>query len=410
MTPAESRHSRWFIPALAAALYFSQGFPFGIVNEFLGIYLAVEHVSLAKIGFITGVGIAWTLKFLWSPLIDLIGTYRRWIAGSLAAIAGALLLLAVVPAAHWTLFVAAAAVIAFASATQDIAIDALTIRITPKDQLGPVNSARVAAYRVGMIAAGGGLAIAGSMLGWPAAFVIGALIAVAMIVLTTLIPANLEPSAATRHANPFAGVAAWLKRPGALLLLAVVLLYKTGDSAITPMTKPYWISHGFSASEVAGATSVLGPWFVIVGAIAGGAFVARFGLYWSLIWLGLTQNLSNVVYAVAASGAATRTSLYGVAAFESFTYGLGTAAYLAFLMSICDREHAATEYAMLTALLGVSRTAVTTFSGVAAERLGYAGYFWLTVALGIPGLLLVPLIRDRIRPTEAATVAEVLAD
>jgi len=409
MTPIASRHSRWFIPTLAAALYFSQGFPFGVINELLGIYLAVEHVSLAKIGFITGVGIAWTLKFLWSPLIDLFGTYRRWIAGSLAAIAGALLLMALVPTANWTAFVAAAAVIAFASATQDIAIDALTIRITPKEQLGPVNSARVAAYRVGMIAAGGGLAIAGSLLGWPAAFVIGALIAVVMIVLTTLIPANLEP-APSAHSNPFAGVVQWLKRPGALLLLAVVLLYKTGDSAITPMTKPYWISHGFSAAEVATATSVVGPWLVIIGAIAGGGFVARFGLYWALIWLGVTQNLSNVVYALAASGAATRGSLYGVAAFESFTYGLGSAAYLAFLMSICDREHAATEYAMLTALLGVSRTAVTTFSGMAAERLGYAGYFWLTVALGIPGLLLLPLIRERIRPAEAATVAEVLAD
>lgn len=394
-------------PAIAVLLYFSQGFPFGIVNILFGTYLRAENVSLDKIGYINAVGIAWTLKFLWAPAVDLVGTYRRWIAASLIAIASALAAIGIFGASNWTAFVVASTTLAFASATQDIAIDATTIRITPRTLLGPVNSVRVAAYRIAMMAAGGGLAIVGSTAGWPAAFFIAAGIAILLLVSLVAIP-HVERAEVAVRENPFKGLLHWLRRPRAYLLLVIVLLYKLGDSSLNPMIGPYWIDRGFTAAEVGTVTTVVGVWFVVAGAFVGGAVVSRMGMYRSLILLGVLQILSNVAYAVVAATDAPRAALYPTAMIESFTYGLGTAAFLAFLMSICDREHAATEYAMLSAVFALSRTLVSTISGVGAESLGYAGYFWLTVFLGIPALFIVPWVRDYLRDTEAPKVAEVL--
>jgi PAT family beta-lactamase induction signal transducer AmpG len=398
--------TRLLIPSLAGVLYFSEGFPFGIVNELFNLYLPAIGVPLERVGFINAVGFAWTLKFLWSPAIDLYGSYRKWIAGALAFITFALLSIAAAGAEHWTLFVAAAALLAVASATQDIAVDALIIRITPAELIGPVNSIRVTLYRIGMIVAGGGLAVVATKFGWRAAFLAAAMVAIAILVVTLFLP--IVERAAQAHQNPFRSLWQWLRRPRALLLLVVILLYKLGDSSLTPMIKPYWIRRGFSAAEVGMVTTTAGVTFIILGAIAGGAFIARYGIYRGLLWLGVTQVLSNVGYAVVASTGAPRAGLYTAAVIEAFTYGLGTSALLAFLMAICDRENAATEYAMLSALFAVSRTLAATVSGVAAKSMGFAPYFWLTVFLGIPGLLLLPAIREQLRPVEAPDVGAVL--
>src|SRR5688500_12729902 len=161
-TPARTRFT---IPALAAILYFSQGFPFGVVDRTLNLYLSVSNVPLSTIGLLSTIGVAWSLKLFWAPLVDAFGTYRAWIFGALIVLAFSLGTVAMVPAAS-TVFWIAAIVLALASATQDIAIDALTIRITPDNLLGLVNSARVTAYRVALIAAGGGVAILADRIGW----------------------------------------------------------------------------------------------------------------------------------------------------------------------------------------------------------------------------------------------------
>jgi PAT family beta-lactamase induction signal transducer AmpG len=154
---------------------------------------------------------------------------------------------------------------------------------------------------------------------------------------------------------------------------------------------------------------VIGISFLILGAIAGGVFLARFGIYAGLLWLGILQMLSNVGYALAAQTDASRPALYAVAIIENFTGGLGTAAFLAFLMSICDTQLAATQYALFTAVFGLSRSLIGTFSGLTAQRLGYTQYFWLTVALGVPGLLLLAALRGTITGPPPST-AELLAE
>jgi PAT family beta-lactamase induction signal transducer AmpG len=397
---------RWSIPALAACLYFSEGFPFGIVNETVNLYLSFAKVDLATVGFIGGVGIVWTLKFLWSPLIDLYGTYRLWILGALLAMSLTIAALGTVEAGSgpfWLVLI----VLVFASATHDIAADALLIRVTPDEELGLVNSTRVASYRAAMIVAGGGIALLADRIGWRNAFMAGACIPLAVFaVLATLrsVDERGAPREAQTTRSPFAALLDWLRRPGALALLAVILLYRMGDNAMMAMIRPYWVARGFSATEIGNVTTTLGMICTILGAVAGGAFVSKFGIYRSLVVLGLVQMLSNLAYAYVAMTEAGRPALYGAAVIETFCGGLGTAAFLSFLMFICDREHAATEYAMLSALFAIGRTVAVTVSGVLAQRMGFAAYYWLTAALALPGLALLPWIRARlsVSATDAA--------
>jgi len=395
-------NQRWTIPALACILYFSEGFPFGIVNETVNLYLAFAKIDLGTIGLIGSVGIIWTLKFFWSPLIDAFATYRAWMFGSLVVLALSLATLGLVPPAS-PVFWGALIVLVFASATQDIAIDALAIRITPSHLLGIVNSARVAAFRGAMIVAGGGVAMIADVIGWRSAFLIAALVPLIVLVLTAL-TAPAERGTGEKRENPLRGLMTWLSQPGALLLLAVILLYRLGDNALTPMIRPYWVSRGFSATEVGNVTTTLGMICTILGAIAGGAFVTRFGVYRGLFVLGVVQMLSNFTYAIVATTNGGRPALYGAAIVETFCGGLGTAAFLSFLMYICDRDNAATEYAMLSALFGVGRTFAFALSGYFAQDLGYAKYYWLTAALALPGLALLPAIRGRLSGN--ATAAE----
>ncbi|HUP45649.1 MAG TPA: MFS transporter [Thermoanaerobaculia bacterium] len=398
------RRARWFIPGLATGLYFSQGFPFGIANYALPVYLSVEGVSATGVGLLSTIGLAWTFKLFWAPAVDLFGTYRRWIMGSLAVLAASIAMLGIVPPAS-TGFWVAASILALASATQDIGIDAQTIRMTPRELLGPVNSARVTAFRVAIIAAGGGLALLSDFIGWRATFLAAAAIAIALIFFMLLIPH--EERALEHRENPFRGLWRWLARPRAMAFLAVIFLYRVGDSALTLMVPKFWAMRGFSAGEIGTVTTTLGMIFTIAGAIAGGWFVARYGIYAGLLWLGIAQMLSNVGYAAVAQYTAGRPAMYGVAIVESFCNGLGTAAFLSFLMFICDRDNAATEFAMLSAVFSLSRTVTGMFSGFGADALGWSTYFWLTVALGLPGLLLLPTIRSALAGArEAAPVLD----
>lgn len=386
-------NSRWRIPALVSILYFAQGFPFGIYDRTLNLYLSVEKVPLGTIGLVSSVGLAWTLKFLWAPLVDAFGSYRTWILGSLAVLCLSAAMFAATPAAS-TVFWIAAILLAVASATQDIAIDALTIRITPDKMIGIVNSVRVTAARVAFIAMGGGLAALSDRIGWDGAFLVAAAVSFVVLVLVAIfVPRGA--GGVERHENPVKALLVWLRRNGPALF-AVVLLYRLGDSALRPMIAPYWISRGFTATEVGNVTTTIGMICVILGAIGGGAFVSRYGIFKGLVWLGLVQMLSNLGYAWVATTGAGRPALYGAAIAESFCDGLGTAAFLSFLMFICERENAATEYAVLSATFALSRTILGSTSGYLTEAMGFAGYYWLTAALALPGLAILPLIRARV--------------
>lgn len=384
------------IPVAAGLLYFSQGLPYGVVTELAPIYLRTRGVSLAEIGLLSTAGLAWTLKFFWAPLVDRWGTYRRWIAWALVVLVLGFGALALETAAGSPAFWVAILILVLASATQDISIDAFTIAATPERLLGPINSIRLAAYRVAIIAGGGGLALVAARFGWRAAFGVAAIATLALLAATPLLPTEQRAPGGVRPAY-LASLRRSINRPNAARLFGIVLLYRAGDAALLPMIKTFWIDRGYSIAEVGTVTTVIGWSLTIAGAVVGGLFVSRYGIVKGLLWLGTLQMLSNAGYALVATLDGGRLAIYSAAVVENFTSGLGATAFLTFLMAMCDRENAATEYALLTAIFGLMRSVAGSLSGIGAERMGYAGYFWLTVAAGVPALVLVWMSRRSVR-------------
>ncbi len=387
--------------SIAAILYFSEGLPYGIVKEFVPLFLSVKHVDLTKIGLINAVGFAWTLKFLWSPFVDSVGTYKRWIAGAVLGIAIALGGMAWAAATPGPAFYALVALLALSSATQDIAVDAFTIRMTPTNLLGPINSIRVTAYRIALTAPGV-LAVVGQYAGWPHAFAVAAIIPIIVLWSVALQrdDGGLKPAAPQKR-NFIDAFRHWLLRPRAGVLLAIAFTYRLGELTIVAMIKPYWVHRGFKPAEIGTITSIVGVVVSIAGAILGGAILPKLGIYRGLLLLGIAQCASNIGYALVATFSAGRWAIYAAAIVENLGYGLGTAAFLAFLMAICDRERAATEYALLSAAYGFTGTIMASASGWLVKNMGYQGFFWLTVALGLPALLLIPAVRGEIAAQEA---------
>jgi len=250
----------------------------------------------------------------------------------------------------------------------------------------------VASYRVALLVGGGGLAALVDWAGWHAAFGAGAAVLAVILVLTLWLPDDRGER--TQKQNLLRDLAQWARRPKAGVLLAIVFLYRLGELAIVTMIKPYWIDRGYTPGEVGTITTTVGVIISVAGAITGGAIVARIGVWRALLWLGIAQTMSNLGYAIVATIDAGRWAIYAAAAVENFGFGLGTAAFLSFLMSLCDRERAATEYAMLTATFGLTRALIGPLSGWIAQNLGYATFFWSTVFFGIPALLLLPLVKN----------------
>jgi len=160
-----------------------------------------------------------------------------------------------------------------------------------------------------------------------------------------------------------------------------------------PMIKPFWVDRGLTPAEIGLISTTLGVVATVLGALAGGAWIARIGIFRGLWILGLFQALSNLGYAGVAQFQLSRGFLYSASVFESFTGGMGTAAFLSFLMNVCDKEHAAVQYALLSALFGFSRSVAGAFSGWGTEHLGYAAYFGLTFLLALPAYALLPFVR-----------------
>lgn len=376
-----------------AILYFAQGFPFGIVIDLLPVYFRVHGVSLAAIGLMSLLGLPWTLKVLWAPLVDRFGAHQRWMVCCLFLMAAILALLPATTGAApgplvWGLLFA----FTFASATQDIAIDAYTIGLLARGEEGVANGVRLAAYRVAIIVGGGLLVALAGPLGWTLVFQAGAVLLAGCAVLAARAPGLTTPPRPPGE-SWFRPLRNWLLRPGAPAVFLFVLGYKLGDASMAPMIKPFWVDHGFSPAEIGLVSTTLGIGASIAGALAGGLFTSRHGIMPALLILGALQAVSNLCYAGVALAGAGRPFLYATALFESFTGGLGTAAFLAFLMRICHKERAATEYALLSALFGLARSLAGAASGIGVSCLGYAAYFALTCAAALPALALLPLVR-----------------
>lgn len=389
--------------AWIAILYFAEGLPFGIAYDVWPVYLRVHGVSLREIGFMSLLSLPWTLKLLWAPAVDRWGFRQHWISAALASLGLATLLLPAFNAKNpgpmlWAVMLA----FTLASATQDIAIDAYAVDLAGPGEEGAINGVRVTAARLALLAGGGGLITAAGWLGFDQLF--AATSALFFLLAAAAWASPRIPLANNQRRSPIKPVLAWLLRPRMLPVLAFTLLFKLGDSTLGRMVKPFWVDRGYTLEEIGLISVTLGTVLTIAGALAGGWFVTRFGIFSGLLWLGLLQLVSNLGYVAVAALSLPRESIYLASAFESLTQGLGTAAFLSFLMSQCEKEHAATQYALLSATFALSRDLVGAFSGLGVEKLGYAAYFAATTALAVPGLLLLVPLR-RLVPRPAAPPA-----
>lgn len=442
-----------------ALLYFAEGFPFGIAYDVWPVYFREHGVSLAEIGLMSLLFLPYTLKPAWAPFVDRLGDRQTWIVAAELGLAGmTALLLGLDPTqAGWMLW---CVLLGFTlwSATQDIAIDAWAVDISSASDQGSINGMRVSAYRVALVAAGGVILVLADHIGWRLDWLLvcGLFLLLAVIAWKSPRVPREREAVARAEAGPrlrrwrlaliglalLVGAFAWLQgwtslwvvlsvlavglavasfldpallawvlRRDMILVVAFILLYKVGDSALGRMVKPFWVDHGMTASEIGVVSSTVGMILTIAGALTGGWFTDRKGIFRALLWFGIGQAISNFGYVAVAllhlpRGGASflglsfgpfQAAIYSASMIESFTQGLGTAAFLAFLMNQCDRRHAATQFAMLTAVMALSRDLAGALSGIGVEAIGYGGYFTLTALLALPALAMLPWVKGKIK-------------
>jgi len=371
---------------IVSLLYFAEGFPFGIIEQTFPVYFRIHGMSLVDVGLLSLLSLPYALKFLWAPAVDFLGMRRQWIAAAQFLMAAALVVLLMLnPSDPGLILCAAIASLAILSATQDIAVDAYTIEMLKASELGMANGFRQAAYRTAMIVSGGIFVALGGWIGWKITYLAASGVLVVCSIVSLRLPAVEVARPPFSLASLVAPVSDFLARPGVIQVAAFILLYKLGDMAMGPMVRPFWLERGLSTTEIGLITGTLGVIAAIAGGLAGGLFMARYGIFHGLWFLGLWQSLSNLCYAwVAASPEAGSMAIYFASAVESFCGGLGTSAFLAFLMSICRKELSATQYAILSALFRVTGISAGALSGLAANHIGYSLYFALTFVLSLP--------------------------
>lgn len=386
--------------AMVALLYASEGLPAGIFHELVQAWLIDQYdISESMLGIISLLALPWTLKALWSPLVDRVGAAGTWIGGALMLVGCTTLLLPwmEVGPALWTML----GIMTMASATADVAIDGYTATVVPPALHGRVNGIRVAAYRGAMLVAGGGAIALGGILPWWTIFAGVGLLAMALAAPCFRIPA------APRDPQPteawLKDLWRWLTEPGSLALFAFVLLFKAGDAAMAPMIKPFWLKEtgaGLSLEELGLISVTVGAGLTVAGAMLGGELATRWGLFKALWILGALQAISNLGY-MGAAMMPTRWMVYGASMVESFCSGLGVAAFLAFLMRICEAKQAATRFSLLVAMGMLFRNLISAPSGYMVEAWGYATYFGITFLMALPAFALLPAIRKRVSVTMA---------
>ena len=384
-----------------SVLYFAEGLPFGIAYDVWPVFFRVHGVSLREIGLMSLLSLPWTWKLLWAPLVDRWGSRQHWITAALFVLGATTLAIIPQDASHpsilmWGLLL----LFTTASATQDIAIDAYAVDVSTPKTVGSINGTRVSAARVALFVGGGGFLMLADYTGWDLLWVALAVTFFALALAAWISPRVRLDESARRHA--IRPVLKWIFRWQMVPVLLFVLLYKVGDSTLGRMVKPFWVDRGYSLTEIGAISVTLGVVLTILGALAGGWIVNRIGIFRSLLWLGLAQMVSNIGYVVIAGVELPRESIYVASMIESFTQGLGTAAFLSFLMNLCDKEHAATQYAILSALFAFTRDVAGAFTGIGVESFGYAVFFAATTALAMPALALLPLIKPRIREDNEA--------
>ena len=383
---------------------FASGMPLYLLISLVPAWLRTEGVGLKEIGFFALIGLPYTWKFMWAPLLDRyslsLGTLKPGLRRSWMLITQVLLLITIAALGYldpltqiwsiaWLCFG-----IALLSATQDIVLDAYRRQILPDQELGLGNSIHVNAYRIAGLVPGSLSLILADSLPWQTVFPITAALMLAGILLTLSIaepPRSHQQPTTLRAAvvDPFHD---FFSRQGvqhALLILAFMLLYKLGDSMATALATPFYLDMGYSKTEIGIVAKQAALWPVIIGGILGGILILKTGINRALWLFGVVQIVSILGFAVLARVGEGLWLLGLVIGFEYLGVGLGTAAFVAFIARTTNPAFAATQFALFTAITAIPRTVASAGTGIIVEGMGWENFFYLCTVLAIPGMLLL---------------------
>ncbi|MEI6789756.1 MAG: AmpG family muropeptide MFS transporter [Myxococcaceae bacterium] len=393
-------------------LGFSSGLPFWLTSGTLAFWLTESGSSNTAIGLFALVGVPYTFKFLWSPLVDrmpipiltsLLGRRRSWMLLSQVLLAVALLALSQMhPAENLSLVAILALIVAFLSATQDIVIDAYRVDILDEKTYGAGAATIVFGYRAGMLASGAGALYLATFFSWSVVYQCMALL-VGVGFLATLFcaePQKQDTEAQAHHhwfhkavIAPFAD---FITRPNWWAILLFIIFYKLGDAFVSNMTSPFYLGVGFTKIEIANITKVFGLLASLFGAFMGGVAVSRLGVLRGLFVCGLFQMLSNLVFVVQAYAGHDLSILIFVIAIENITGGMATVALVSYLSKLCNASFTATQYALLSSMMAIGRTFLSSPCGLIADAVSWPIYFGISTLVALPGmLLLVYLMRSK---------------
>lgn len=404
-------------------LGFSSGLPRLLVYSTLTFWLLEHGLSITAVGLFAATGLPYNFKFAWAPLLDrlriplltrVLGLRRGWLLVlQLGVMASLVALSRTNPGVDPFAVAAAALVVATFSASQDVVIDAVRVELLADDEQGAGAAAVVFGYRIGMlVASAGALYLAAATESWPLTYL--AMAGCMLLgVLTTLLMREPASSAATvaddrplpqqvvdAVVGPFRD---FLQRPGTLLILAFIILYKLGDALAGTMTNPLLVALEFEKTTIANVAKTFGLVASIGGVFLGGALVRKLGVVRALWVSGFLQMGSNLLFTAQAMVGKSVALLVATIGIENLSGGLGTAAFVAYLSALCNKRYTATQYAFLTAASSVLQTVISTSSGALAQALGWPLYFTMTTAAALPGLALLWVLQRRATDPGAAT-------
>jgi len=395
---------------LVLILGFASGLPLLLTFSTLSAWLASVGIRRATIGAFALVGTPYSLKFIWSPLIDRLppplplGRRRGWgISIQIVLIVATLGLGACDPRHHLAAMGALAVLVAFLSASQDVVIDAWRVEILPIEYQGPGAGVIQTGYRIAMLVSGAGALIIADHAGWFIAYATMAALLFGGLLVFLFGPEPQSGAIADRSTDThgWQALSAWfatavagpftdfMRRPGWPLIIIAVVGYKLGEALAGVMAIPLYISLGFTLTEIAAMSKLVGFVATIIGALIGGVLAARLGILRSLLLCGVLQSAGNLFYVVQAIAGHRIYYLALCVSAENLTGAMAGAALVAYLSSLCSPAFTATQYALLSSLASLGRTLFASSGGVLADALGWVPFFLLTTVATVPALLLI---------------------
>ncbi len=392
-------------------LGFASGLPLALSGGTLQAWLATTSVDIKTIGLFSLVGLPYTLKFIWSPVMDrfvppFLGRRRGWILVMQLVLIGLILALGMSSPEEAVLLVGVLALLlAFSSASQDIAIDAYRADVLHPQERGLGAGLSVTGYRIAMLASGGLALIVADFTGWGTTYTLMAVLLLVGVAATCFGPepeVRAKPPVSLREAV-LAPFTEFLSRDRAVWLLVLIVLYKLGDAFAGTLTTTFLLRGlAFSLTEVGVINKWMGLMATIVGGLGGGAMMMRWGLYRCLLWFGLLQAFTNLGFMLLAMAGKSYTGMVVVIGMENLAGGMGTAVFVGLLISLCNHRFSATQYALLSALAAVGRVFIGPPSGFLVDATGWAPFFFITFLVSLPGVALLVYLRKSIQSYESS--------